>query len=388
MGMQPLANAFLREEDLLKDEPVYPLRLFFCSNCNLVQLGEVVDPKSLFVDYIYFSGSMPSSKHFRNYAEHTIQKFVRSPEDLIVEIGSNDGHLLRVIKEFHPRILGVDPAQNIAAQANANGIPTIADFFSKDLAKKIKAEHGPAQVIIGNNVVAHIPDHESLFSGIKELLAREGAFIFEAPYMLDMFENLAFDTIYHEHYSYLAVRPLRVLLDKYDMEIFQVDVNPVQGHSLRAFVGHKGVRSVDDSVQRWVQKEYSAGMDKLTTYQELARKVLSLKADVLKTLDGLKKQKKRIVAYGASARGNVLLNFYGIGPDIVEFATEELQPKIGLYTPGMHIPIRHVHEARKNYPDYFYFSAWNYREPVFQKEKEFIARGGKFIMPVGDERII
>lgn len=387
LGDQPLANSFLREADLAKPDLKYPLRVLFCQNCNLVQLGEVVDPKLLFSDYIYFSSNMPVGSHWRDYAESVVKEFSQDPSDLVVEIGSNDGHFLAVVKETHTNILGVDPAQNIARLANERGIPTIPVFFSKDIAEQILRQRGPAKLIIGNNVVAHINDHHDLLTGIERLLAPQGVFVFEAPYLLDMFENLTFDTIYHEHLSYLALRPLINLFNRFGLEIFDVKVFPIQGNSIRVFAARTGTREVRPSVADLVKKELLLGLDELGTYFALGKQIEQLKVEVVSLLRDLKNQGKRILGYGAPARGNTLLNYYQIGPETLDFLTEELPSKIGVYTPGMRIPVLHVQAARQNPPDYYFLLAWNYKNAAMQKEQDFVKKGGKFIMPVGKVRI-
>lgn len=388
LGNQPLANSFLKEIKSKLIESVYPLRVLFCHDCNLVQLGEIVSPKVLFWNYVYFSSGMPASEHFRKYAKGIINEFIKNPKELVVEIGSNDGHFLAVVKEEHPYILGVDPAQNIAKQANDKGIPTIPQFFSKKIAEKIYEKYGRAKVIVGNNVIAHIDEYHDLFSGIKELLSQDGVLIFEAPYLIDMFENLTFDTIYHEHLSYLAICPLKILVEKFGLQIFRVEIHPIQGSSIRVFVGHKGRRSSESSVERLIQQELALNLDKVSCYKKLAIEIYNLKKEVVSLVKGLKKQGKRLAGYGAPAKGNTLLNFFGIGASELDFVTESLPSKIGLYTPGTHIPVKDIEWASNNSPDYYFLLAWNYKDVILNKEKKFRANGGKFIMPVGRKRII
>jgi len=233
-----LANSFLKKEELNNPESKYPLRVFFCEDCGLSQLVDVVDPSVLFRNYVYFSSEMPVlPEHFKNYAEEAVNNFVKSKNGLVVEIGSNDGLLLGAIKNLGARVLGVDPAENIAKIANERGVETIPDFFNEKLAKEIKEKYGPAKVMIGNNVVAHIDNHYDLISGVSTLLADGGVFMFEAPYLVDMFENYTFDTIYHEHLSCLSVRPLVNLFKQFGMELFDVKLFPVQGNSIRGYAG-------------------------------------------------------------------------------------------------------------------------------------------------------
>lgn len=387
-GKQPLANSFLKKTDLKKKEPVYPLRVLFCHNCNLVQLGDVVNPKTLFWNYVYFSSGMPAPEHFRKYAKEIVKEFIKNDKDLVVEIGSNDGHFLAVVKEEHSNILGVDPSQNIAKQANDSGIPTIPNFFSEKLAKKIRADHGSAKVIVGNNVVAHINEYDDLFRGVKELLTNDGVFVFEAPYLVDMFENLTFDTIYHEHLSYLAIRPLKVLMDRFGLQIFKAEIYPIQGSSIRVFVSHKNVYPIDVSVEQLARKEAKLNMHVISPYKHLAQEIHKLKDEVAGVVKKLKNQGKRLAGYGAPAKGNTLLNFFGIGADDLEFVTESLPSKIGLYTPGTHIPVSDIESVRDNHPDYYLLLAWNYKNVILKKEENFRKEGGKFIMPIGRNRII
>ena len=388
LGEQPLANSFIAKENISKPEPIYPLRVMYCADCGLCQLGEVVDPEILFRDYVYFSNVMPSSAHFRAYAENVVKRFASRNDDFVVEIGSNDGHLLSVIKQMGRRTLGVDPAKNIAAIANANGIETIPEFFTKAIAEKIRAERGPASLIIANNVVAHTDDHHDLAAGIEALLASQGVFVLEAPHLLDMFDNLAFDTIYHEHMSYLSLRPLMRLFEQFGMQVFDVEMTAAQGNSLRLYACRTGAREVLPSVAEMLARERATGLEREDAYHELAARVTSLNTEVVSVVSDLKKQGKKIAAYGAPAKGNTLLNYFGLGSGILDYATEELPSKIGFYTPGTHIPVVDINWARQNPPDYYLMLAWNYKNVIVEKEREFRARGGKFIIPIGLERIV
>ncbi len=389
LGETALANSFLSKEELNKPELKYPLRVFFCENCGLSQLVDVVEPEILFRNYVYFSSGMPKlSDHFRNYAEEVVNNFISSKEDLVVEIGSNDGLLLGAIKNLGVKVLGVDPAENIAKVANERGIETIPDFFSEKLASEIVEKYGRAKVMIGNNVVAHIDDHQDLIKGVRALLADDGVFIFEAPYLIDMFENLAFDTIYHEHLSYLSVRPLKKFFEQFGLQVFDVKILPVQGNSLRVYVSYLGKYKVNPSVEKCLKKEKELKMDTFEAHKELARRAGELKERVVTILHNLKNEGKKIAAYGAPAKGNTLLSYFNIGPEILDYATETLPSKIGLYTPGTHIPVINIEEARKNPPDYYLLLAWNYKDVILQKEEAFQKQGGKFIMPIGDNQIL
>ncbi|MBI2635352.1 MAG: class I SAM-dependent methyltransferase [Parcubacteria group bacterium] len=395
LGETALANSFLSKEALDKPEPKYPLKVFFCEDCGLSQLVHVVEPEILFKNYVYFSSGMPAlPEHFQKYAEEAVNNFVSSrrrqgfggqaKDDLVVEIGSNDGLLLGAIKNLGAKVLGVDPAENIAKVANERGVETLPEFFSEKLAGKIAAKYGKAKVIIGNNVVAHIDNHHDLVKGVSALLADDGVFMFEAPYIADMFENYTFDTIYHEHLSYLSVRPLVNLFKQFGMELFDVKVFPVQGNSIRGYAGKLGQHEISPRVAELLQKEKSMKLDKLETYLKLASDVNEMKQKVRATLDEFRAEGKRIAGYGAPAKGNTLLNYFGIGPDILDYTTEALPSKIGFYTPGTHIPVVNIEDARKNPPDYFLLLAWNYKDVILKKEESMIKNGVKFIMPVGE----
>ncbi len=389
LGEVALANSFLAKEALSEPEPKYPLQVFFCEDCGLSQLIHIVEPEILFRNYVYFSSGMPAlPEHFKKYAEEVVNNFTSSYDDLIVEIGSNDGILLGAIKSMGYRVLGVDPAVNIAKVANERGVETLAEFFSEKLAREIVAKYGYAKAMIGNNVVAHINDHHDLVKGARALLADDGVFVFEAPYLVDMFENYTFDTIYHEHLSYLSVRPLAKLFDQFGMEIFDVKIHPVQGNSLRVYAGKIGKHAVTGRVAEFSRKEQELGLDNLSAYLKLANDIGLMKKTLLKLLGDLKNQGKRIAAYGAPAKGNTLLSYFGIGPEVVDYATEALPSKIGLYTPGTHIPVVNIEQARKNPPDYYLLLAWNYKDIILKKEEGFRNNGGKFIMPVGKIEVL
>ena len=389
LNPQPPANYFIKPESFAR-ERAYPLIASFCSDCGLAQLLDVVDKKELFSDYVYFTSVMPTTpKHFTEYGKDIVKRFgLKKNDEMVVELGSNDGLLLRAFQEQRIRVLGVDPAKNIAKVANKNGIPTISDFWSESVAKKIEGKYGKAKVIIGNNVVAHIDDHRDMVKGVSTLLADNGIFIFEAPYLVDMFENLTFDTIYHEHLSFLSLRPLIRFFERFGLQIFDVELKSVQGHSFRVFVSKAGVYPVSIRVKKAVEKELRLKLDKFSSYLRLANKVRSQKKRLLTILKNLKSQGKSIAGYGAPAKGNTILNYYNIGPETLDYLTEALPTKIGLWSPGMHIPVIDIEAAHKSPPDYFLMLAWNYKEKILEKEKEFRDKGGKFIIPIGGVKII
>ncbi|MEK7640477.1 MAG: class I SAM-dependent methyltransferase [Patescibacteria group bacterium] len=385
LGLQPAANSFLKKEELNNPEPKFPLEAYFCRSCNAAQLIHVVDKSLLFRNYVYFSSGMPKvSPHWQAYAEQVMVNYLPAKNEFVLEIGSNDGVLLRFFRDRGYKVLGVDPAENIAKVAEAMGVPTWADFFGNVVAVKAVAAHGQAMAILANNVVAHIDEHQDLVQGVKTLLHPKGVFVLEAPYLIDMFENLTYDTIYHEHLGFLAVRPLQKLFAKYGLEVFDVQVVPSQGKSIRLFTCHQGAYPVRQSVRDLVQKELNLGLDKEESYRELGRRVAASKEKLVSLLRDLKKQGKTIASYGAPAKGNTLLNYCQIGADTLDYALEDLSTKTGLYTPGMHIPVVDRKYVETHKPDYYLMLAWNYQKAILEKEQEFLKNGGKFIIPVGD----
>lgn len=388
LGFQPLANSFLKKESDFANEPKYPLAVYFCRSCNLAQLLDVVSKEEMFSEYIYFTSGMPKiSNHFKAYAEEVISRFLQ-PGDLVVEIASNDGILLKFFQDAGFQALGIDPAANVVKTADKLGVKTIVDFFSEKIGRQIAGQSGKAKAILANNVVAHIDDHHDLARGVAALLAEDGVFVLEAPYLVDMFENLTYDTIYHEHLSFLAVRPLQKLFEQFGLEIFDVEVNVVQGRSLRVFVGHKGKHKISPNVKKYTDLEISMGLNEIKTYQQLAERVKAQKQELVKLLTDLKKQGKKIAAYGAPAKGNTMLNYCNIGADILDYALEDLPAKQGLLTPGMHIPTVDAVYAHSHEPDYYLMLAWNYEKPILEKEQEFLTKGGKFIVPVEGIRVV
>lgn len=385
---QPPANAFLTKEALAAGkETRYPLRAYVCDDCQLVQLIDIVDLDTLFQDYVYLTGGAgpTTPKHFTEYAESIVNRFHLTKDSFVVELGSNDGLLLSAFQQLGvKKVLGVDPAKNVATIANDRGTPTLAEPWGEDVAKRIAKEHGKADVIIGNNVVAHINDHQGLVRAVKILLAPKGAFVFEAPYLVDMFEHLSFDTIYHEHLACLSVRPLKRMFESAGLEVFDVRGKSVQGVSMRMFVGWPGAHEVTLRVPGFVNKEEGMNLNIVPSYHNLARRIERRMKETTDLLAKLKAEGKRIAGYGAPAKGNTLLNYAKIGPDTLDYLTEELPTKVGKFSPGMHIPVVHIDEARKNPPDYFLVLAWNYLEKILEREDALRKRGTKFIVPIGE----
>ena len=381
-GHIPLSNAFLKKEQLLVDEPFYPLDICFCHKCGMVQLKQVVEPSIMFEDYAYFTGaSAPMHVHFKEMASTVIKKFDLSNGSLVADIGSNDGTLLKEFKDKHMRVLGIEPANNIARLANDNGIDTINEYFGANQARLISSLRGKPRVITATNVFAHINDLDDFLNGIYFWLDENGVFVIEVPYLAELIKNIEFDTIYHEHLSYFAVRPLVELFKRWGMSIIEIEQIGVHGGTIRVYVV-KGESKPSPSVEEMVRREIELGLDKVETYKDFAKKVKRIRGKLVSMLKGLKGDGAKIVGYGASAKGNILLNYCKIDTDIIDYIADTTPYKQGLFNPGMHIPVVDFYEFYASSPDYTLLLIWNYADAILKKESEYIELGGKFIVPI------
>jgi hypothetical protein len=385
LGAMPPANAFLKANEFKKEEN-FPLVVQLCKNCKSLQLRHVVSPIFLFKDYCYTTrASQPLVEHFHELAEEIVNDYVQSPNDLVVEIGSNDGVLLSKIKD-QCKVLGIDPANNIAKTAIQENVPTLVDFFNTKLSKKIKSDIGEAKVVVANNVMAHINDLRDVFSGVKHLLSSTGCFIFEVHWVGNLLTEGGFDQIYHEHLYYHSLNSLKVLLDSLGMVINNIRLVPIHGQSMRVYVGRSGVSS--SAVRKFLDREIKMGLLDAKTYQNFSKKVESNKGNLSKLLGKLKKNGKKIVGYGAPAKGNTLLNYFKIEPKVLDYITDTTPSKQGKYTPGAHIPIVSPEKLESDWPDYALLLSWNYADAILKKEKALREKGLKFIVPVPKVKIV
>ncbi|TSC88531.1 MAG: C-methyltransferase [Microgenomates group bacterium Gr01-1014_7] len=389
LGSQPAANAFLTKKQLKGKEPFFPLKVNFCSKCGQLQLTHIVSPDYLFRNYVYVSSTSPVFvAHFEQYAKSVYKKIKLDSESLVVDIGSNDGILLKPFKKLGVKILGIDPARKIAKEATKNGILTIPEYFDQGLANRIIKKWGFADVITANNVFAHVPYIDELILAAKKLLNSEGVLIIEVPYLVDFLQKNLFDTIYHEHVSYLSIRPLVTLFNRFNMTIFDVEETDSHGGSIRVFVKkNKSKRKVKETVENFIKNEKALGLGKLHTYQKFAKKIEQNKIDLNKLLKKLRSQGKNIIGYGAPAKGNTLLNYFNIGTQVLDYIVEDSQYKQGLFTPGMHIPVVSPKEISETNPDFIFILAWNFAKPIMKKLEQFKSRGGRFIVPVPTPKI-
>lgn len=388
LGPTPLANSLLNESKLTKPELYYPLDVYFCDNCNLIQLSDVVPPDIMFRDYMYVTGaSKPMELHFTRLVKDIMEKFDTCKDSLVIDIGSNDGTLLQCFSKFDLRTLGIEPASNIAKISEKKGIPTVNDFFNEKCAIKVQKDHGKAEIITATNVFAHVDDLETILRGIIHLLSDNGIFVIEVPYLKNLLENIEFDTIYHEHLSYFAVRPLVYLFEKFGMRIVDIKNIPSHGGSIRVFV-KKSSKDHSQNVIRMLSAEKKARLDSIETYMRFAEKVALIKEELVKLLKKLKDKNEKITGYGATAKGNTLLNYCQIGTGLLDYITDTTPFKQGRYTPGMHIPILPEERFHEDPPDYALLLAWNYADAILQKEKKYIENGGRFILPTPKPRVI
>ena len=390
LGRMPLANALLTEERLREPEAKYPLVFVFCPECSLAQITVNVPPETLFRQYLYFSSFSDTILHeSRRIAERMVHSRRLDRNSRVVEIASNDGYLLQFYKQSGVPVLGVEPALNIAAAALDRGIPTVCEFFSSDLAWRLADQGQRADVIHANNVLAHVADLDEFLTGIATLLKSDGIVVIEVPYVRDMIEHVEFDTIYHEHLSYFSLTALSRLLESHALMITDVERLAAQGGSLRVFVEHRAIRShVSTSVQQMLAEENRLGLTSFHFHEDFAKNVARLKVSLLACLRNIKSQGQRIAAYGASAKGSTLLNHFGIDGAILDFVVDRSTAKQGLYTPGTHLPVYAPEKLLEAMPGYVLLLTWNLEEEILEQQKEYRRRGGRFIVPIPEPRVI
>ena len=381
----PPANAFVSRSALNEYQPVFPLELFFCDTCAHVQLLDVLDADLLFKNYVYVSGTSPVFvKHFKEYAETILKSYIpNSANQLVIDIGSNDGTLLKQFQGIGMNVLGIDPAQEISAKASAEGVKTLSKFFTRDLAREIRVDHGAATVITANNVFAHADDLIDITNGIHDLLAPNGVFVFEVSYLADVFKGTLFDTIYHEHLAYHSVKPLQQFFINYGMEMISARRVGTHGGSLRGVVQLiEGPHSSDGSVELLIKEEANLGLHNARTFQIFGLEIGKIKVELTRLLRKLKDAGKVIVGFGAPAKATTLMYHFNIGPDILDFIVDDSPLKQGLYSPGMHIPILPSSAIYNTKPDVVLVLAWNFAKSIMENHADYLNHGGTFIVPL------
>ena len=389
LGLQPLANNLLRPEDLGKPEPRFPLRVAVCHRCHLLQITDIVPPVDLFSDYLYFSSfSDALLRHATTACESHRQRFGLDASSLVVEIASNDGYLLRNFVAAGIPCLGIEPAANIARVATEKGIPTLNRFFDAALGQALATEGRAADLILGNNVFAHVPDTNGFVAGLAALLKPTGRIALEFPYAGDLIDHVEFDTVYHEHVFYFTMLALQPLFARHGLELIDVERLAIHGGSLRIYAAHRGAHPVAASVGKLLAEEQAKGMDQPGWYDQFGDRVRRIREDLLSLVRRLRSEGKSIAAYGASAKGSTLLNYYGLGKESLDFVADRSTAKQGRLTPGTHLPILAAEELVTRRPDYALLLTWNFAEEILRQQQGYRDRGGRFIVPLPEVRIV
>jgi len=384
LGHSPVSNDFITQNDLQKPEVYYPLQVYVCERCKLVQTKDFKASDELFrADYPYFSSVSKSwVEHCRAYAEMMVNRFGLRPGDYIVEIASNDGYLLQFFHEKGFDVCGIEPTRGTAEAAIAKGIPTVVDFFTKAFARQT-FDQKKANLIIGNNVLAHVPDINDFLDGLKLALAPTGIMTFEFPHFLQLYRQNQFDTIYHEHYSYFSLLTIKAIFEYHAFHVFDTEELPTHGGSLRIFVQHQpGSRPESKQVKRILAMEEASGLSDISTYQNFARKAWRVKWQFLSFLLEARTQGRQVAAYGAAAKGNTLLNYCGVKPDLIAFCCDANPQKQHKFLPGSHIPVLPPEKVNEAKPDYVIILPWNLKDEITRELEAVRTWGGKFVTPI------
>lgn len=390
LGMSPLANSYLKPDRLNAMEPFYPLHVYVCGKCLLVQLEEFETPSHIFSDYAYFSSYSDSwLRHAREYAAMTMERFGLGTGSSVMEIASNDGYLLQYFQAAGIPVLGIEPAANVAEVAIKKGIPTTVKFFSVETAKELVAQGQQADLLVGNNVLAHVPHLNDFVAGIKIVLKGTGVVTMEFPHLLRLVEENQFDTIYHEHFSYFTFHVVEQVFAKHGLTLFDVDELPTHGGSLRIYGRHAeaGSPKVTERVHALKAVEAREGFNDLDQYCSFEKEVQETKCRLLEFLISAKRKGKTIVGYGAPAKGNTLLNYCGVGTDFIDYTVDRSLQKQGCFLPGTHIPIFSPERIKDTKPDYLLILPWNIKDEVMEQMAHIREWGGQFVTPIPEVRI-
>lgn len=390
LGMSPLANSYLGLDKQNGMEPFYPLHVYVCGQCLLVQLEEFEKAADIFSDYAYFSSYSDTwLQHAKCYVEMTTKRFGLGPQSQVMEIASNDGYLLQYFQDKGVPILGIEPAANIAKVASEKGIPTVVKFFNVDTARELVVQGKQADLLVGNNVLAHVPGLNDFVAGIKIILKPLGIVTMEFPYIVRLVEEKQFDTIYHEHFSYFSFRTVENIFAKHGLTLFDVEEVPTHGGSLRIYGRHAAEASmpVSPKVHDFKRKEEIKGFGELKRYLSFAEEVKETKYQILEFLISAKRQGKRIVSYGAPAKGNTLLNFCGVGKDFIDYTVDRSPQKQGCVLPGTHIPIFHPDRIKETKPDYVLILPWNIKDEIMSQMAHIREWGGQFVTPIPEVKV-
>ncbi len=389
LGDTPLANSLLTEEQLNQPESTYPLDLVFCSGCSLVQITETVPPEKLFRDYLYFSSfSDTMLRHAREIVQRVREARRLDSRSLAMEIASNDGYLLQYYKQAGIPVLGIEPAVNVARVAeDERGIRTISEFFGSEMARRLADQGERADVIHAHNVLAHVPDLNGFVEGLRLVLKDDGVCVIEVPYVKDLVDRCEFDTIYHEHLSYFSITALSRLFERHNLLIQNVERLPIHGGSLRLFVSQAGAVQ-DPAVRELLEEEFGWGVDSIEFYRDFAGRVEQLKSTLRDFISRLKEQNQRLAAYGAAAKGSTLLNYFQIGREALDFVVDRSTHKQGRYMPGVRLPIFSPARLLEEMPAHVLLLTWNFADEILEQQAEYRHRGGRFIIPIPEFRVV
>lgn len=391
LGMSPLANSYVPLHRANAMEPFYPLHAYVCTGCWLVQLQMYETSEHIFSDYAYFSSFSDSwLAHARTYTEKMIREFGFGANSLVVEIASNDGYLLQYFKQAGVPVLGVEPAANVAKVAKDKGIPTLVEFFGVKTARMMAANGQQADLLLGNNVLAHVPDVNDFVAGMKIVLKPEGIITVEFPHLQQLVDHCQFDTIYHEHFSYFSFTTAEKIFARHGLTLFDVEELPTHGGSLRIYARHteNTSRPVSENVVRLREREHRLGYTRLDLYRSFAEKVKTTKRNILEFLIQAKRQGKTIVGYGAPAKGNTLLNYCGIRTDMIDYTVDRSPHKQGHLLPGTRIPIYAPDKIRETRPDYVFLLPWNLKDEIVEQMAYIREWGGKFVVPIPEPKVL
>lgn len=390
LGMSPLANSYLKAEQLNQIEPFYPLHAYVCAECFLVQLESIATPEEIFSDYAYFSSYSDSwLDHARSYTDSVIKRFGLNRKSWVVEIASNDGYLLQYFLAQGIPVLGIEPAHNVAEAAVQKGIPTVVRFFGEKAARDLVANGRQADLIIGNNVLAHVPDLNGFVRGLKTLLDKHGVITLEFPHLMRLMEENQFDTVYHEHFSYFSLLTIRKLFNRHGLKVFDVDELATHGGSLRIYAAHEddNLKPIGNRVEELLLREEKAGFTSLEHYLAFGEQVKQTRQQLVKFLIAAKEEKRSVVGYGAPAKGNTLLNYCGLGTNLIDYTVDRNPHKQGHFLPGSHIPIYSPDRITETMPDYLLILPWNLKAEIMDQMQYIRQWNGRFVVPIPEVRI-
>jgi len=388
LGMSPLCESYVSAEKANQMEPFYPLHVYVCDNCFLAQLEQFVSAESIFSEYAYFSSYSDSwLQHAKRYTEMIVKRLDLDRSSTVLELASNDGYLLQYFVERGIRAIGIEPASNIAAVAAKKGVPTVVKFFGQETARELVAQYGQADLLIGNNVLAQVPDLNDFVAGMKIVLKPGGAITMEFPHLMRLMNENQFDTIYHEHFSYFSFIAVEKIFAHHGLSLFDVEELSTHGGSLRIYGRHAGTGSVSDRVVAMRKTERDAGYDRIDTYRNFGEQVKETKRKLLEFLIGAKRAGKSIAGYGAPGKGNTLLNYCGIRTDFIDYTVDRNPYKQGKLLPGTHIPILHPARIMETRPDYVLILPWNFKDEIMAQMSGIRDWGGRFVVPIPEVRV-